>query len=88
MNAFPPRFKKATAQLLGLMAGAATLFAADEVRPPGNRPLEASVHALVGGRVVIRPGTELEKATIVIRDGRFVAVAPDAAVPAEARFTT
>jgi imidazolonepropionase-like amidohydrolase len=85
MKPFPPCCKKAAAHLLWLMAGAATLFAADEVRPPGNRPLEASVHALVGGRVVIRPGTEFEKATIVIRDGRIVAVAAEAAVPAEAQ---
>jgi predicted amidohydrolase len=66
-------------------AGAFGLFAADEIRAPGNRPLEASVHALVGGRVVISPGRELEKATIVIRDGRIVAVGAEVPVPAEAQ---
>ena len=60
-------------------------FALDEVRPPGNRPLAASVHALIGGRVVVRPGKELEKGTIILRDGRIVAVGADAAVPADAR---
>ncbi len=58
---------------------------ADEIRAPGHRPLPASVHALVGGRVVVRPGVELEKGTIVLRDGRIVAVGVDAVVPAEAR---
>jgi imidazolonepropionase-like amidohydrolase len=61
------------------------LFAADEVRPPGNRPIESSVHALVGGRVVIKPGQELEKGTIILRDGRITAVAANAPVPADAR---
>ena len=59
--------------------------ALDDIRAPGYRPLPASVHALVGGRVVIRPGQELEKATILLRDGRIVAVGVDVAVPADAR---
>jgi imidazolonepropionase-like amidohydrolase len=61
------------------------VFAVDEIRPPGNRPLPASAHALVGGRVVVRPGTELENGTIILRDGRIVAVGADVAVPADAR---
>jgi imidazolonepropionase-like amidohydrolase len=60
-------------------------FAADAIRPPGNRPYPASVHALVGGRVVVKPGQELERATIVLRDGRIVAVGAEVAVPADAR---
>src|SRR4051812_567875 len=61
------------------------VFAADAIRPPGNRPLPASVHALVGGRVVVKPGVELERGTIVLRDGRIVAVGAEAPVPADAR---
>ena len=61
------------------------VFAADAIRPPGNRPLPASVHALVGGRVVVKPGQELESGTIVLRDGRIVAVGAEVAVPADAR---
>ncbi len=59
--------------------------AADALRPPGARPPAATVHALVGGRIVLRPGEELEKGTIILRDGRITAVAVDAAVPADAR---
>ncbi len=59
--------------------------AAEAIRPPGNRPLPASVHALVGGRVVVKPGQELERGTILLRDGRIVAVGAEVAVPAEAR---
>jgi imidazolonepropionase-like amidohydrolase len=75
----------ATAQLLVTALAALPLPAADRILPPGNRPLEASLHALVGGRVVLRPGTELEKATIVLRDGRIAAVGADTPVPADAR---
>jgi hypothetical protein len=58
---------------------------ADAIRPPGHRPQPASAHALVGGRVVVKPGEELEKGTIVLRDGRIVAVGAQLAVPADAR---
>ena len=60
-------------------------LALDTIRPPGHRPLESSVHALVGARVVTKPGQEIEKATVILRDGRIVAVGADAAVPADAR---
>jgi imidazolonepropionase-like amidohydrolase len=78
---FSPRRLAFAAMFLASSPG----FAVEVVRPPGQRPLPASVHALVGGRVVIRPGTEIEKATIVLRDGRIVAVGADAAAPPEAR---
>lgn len=61
------------------------LLSAEPLRAPGNRPLEASVHALIGGRVVLSPGKELEQGTIILRDGRIVAVGADAAVPPDAR---
>ena len=43
------------------------------------------VHALVGGKLVTKPGEFLEGGTIVIRDGRIQAVGKDIAVPADAR---
>lgn len=79
----PPRFVNLIAALSG--AWALAVSGRDEVRPPGNRPIESSVHALVGARVVISPGKELEKGTIILRDGRIAAVAADAPVPADAR---
>ncbi len=53
--------------------------------PPGYRPLPLGVHALVGGKVVIKPGSTLEHGTIVIRDGFIQAVGADIPVPADAR---
>src|SRR4030095_7877873 len=61
------------------------ILAADAIRPPGHRPQPASAHALVGGRVVVKPGEELERGTIVLRDGRIVAVGANVAVPVDAR---
>src|SRR4029453_14658359 len=52
---------------------------------PGQRPRPASTHALVGARVVAKPGEELEKGTIVLRDGRIVAGGADVPVPADAQ---
>jgi len=70
-----------------LCAGALSipLLSSDALRPPAVRPLAASVHALVGGRVVLKPGEELEMATVVLRDGRIEGVGKDMAVPADAR---
>ena len=66
------------------------LFAALLMRAPlrggqSSVPSEARVHAIVGARVEVGDGRVLEKATVVIRDGVIVAVAPDAPVPAGAQ---
>jgi imidazolonepropionase-like amidohydrolase len=55
----------------------------DHVESPGGRT--HGVHALVGARVVSRPGLEWESATIVIRDGVIEAVGPEVPVPPDAR---
>lgn len=55
------------------------------IRPPGLRPLEGSSHALTNARIVVKPGTEIEKGTVVLRDGRIVAVGEKVAIPADAR---
>src|SRR4051812_546557 len=67
------------ALLFCLSAGAAELL------PPGFRPVPLGVHALVGAKVVIKPGDVVSNATIIIRDGLIKAVGPDATVPADAR---
>jgi imidazolonepropionase-like amidohydrolase len=59
---------------------------AAELRPPGFRPLPLGVHALVGGKVVPKPGEVMEGATIVIRDGRIESVGTNATPPADARI--
>ena len=61
-------------------------FAASEILPPGFRPRPLGLHALVGGKVVIRPGETLDGATIVIRDGFIAAVGKDLSPPADARI--
>jgi imidazolonepropionase-like amidohydrolase len=58
---------------------------ASEILPPGFRPLPLGVHALVGGKIVIRPGEVLDEGTIVIRDGFIKAVGKEVAPPADAR---
>lgn len=56
-----------------------------EILPPGFRPKPAGVHALIGGKVVVKPGETLEDATVVIRDGYIEAVGRNIAPPADAR---
>lgn len=55
------------------------------IRPPGLRPLEGSSHALTNARIVVKPGTEIEKGIVVLRDGRIVAVGEKVVIPADAR---
>ena len=54
--------------------------------PPGHRPLPLGIHALVGGRVVIKPGQVIEGGTVVIRDGLIEAVGKGVQPPPEARI--
>ncbi len=61
-------------------------ISAAELLPPGNRPLPLGVHALVGGKVVVKPGQTLDPATILIRDGLITAVGADVTIPADARL--
>src|SRR5262249_14222185 len=58
---------------------------AGELLPPGFRPLPLGVHALVGGKLVLKPGDVLESGTIVIRDGKIQAVGKDLTPPPDAR---
>lgn len=54
-------------------------------RVEGLRDNTPRWHVLTGARVVVAPGKVIEKGTLVLRDGRVVAVGADAAVPAGAR---
>jgi len=56
-----------------------------ELLPPGFRPLPLGVHALVGGKVVSKPGEVIEGGTILIRDGFIKAVGKDIPPPPDAR---
>ena len=63
----------------------AAIPAVAEILPPGFRPRPVGVHALVGGRVVTKPGETLDDATIVIRDGYIEAVGKNISAPDDAR---
>jgi len=58
---------------------------ASDILPPGFRPKPVGVHALVGGKVVTKPGETIDGATIVIRNGLIEAVGKNVATPADAR---
>ncbi len=75
------------AALVAVAAGgvffARPTVAGDPPDSPGGAPHR--VHALVGARVVLRPGEVLEAGTIVVRDGAIEAVGADVAPPPDAR---
>ena len=88
MNRYFSRFSCRVRTLFSSISAIAisgAVLQAGEIRPPGYRPLPLGVHALVGGKVVTKPGEILEGGTILIRDGLFQAVGKDIAVPADAR---
>jgi hypothetical protein len=72
--------------LLFLLTSLVAELRAAELLPPGFRPLPLGVHALVGGKVVIKPGETLDEGTIIIRDGYIRAVGKEVAPPADARI--
>ena len=57
--------------------------------PPANGPAPADLRfdALVHATVVVKPGQRIERATLVLQNGRVVYVAEDAPAPAGARVT-
>ncbi|MDA0934951.1 MAG: amidohydrolase family protein [Planctomycetota bacterium] len=70
---------------LALCAAASTLPSQDVPPPNGPRQVDPGWHALVGARVIVAPGQVLDRATVVIRDGRIVAVEPGGMAPEGAR---
>ncbi|MSU60067.1 MAG: hypothetical protein EXS35_18170 [Pedosphaera sp.] len=85
MNRILPTLSQRALALTSLCLLALSSFAANELLPPGFRPRPLGVHALVGGKVVTKPGETLEDATIVIRDGFIEAVGKNLPPPADAR---
>src|SRR4051794_11642382 len=69
-----------------LFVGACLLRAAPgDLLPSGFRPVPLGVHALVGAKVVVKPGEVLDSATILIRDGYIEKIGKDLVLPADAR---
>ena len=71
--------------ILGVIGCLTRFHSFAEILPPGFRPRPVGVHALIGGKVVVRPGETVDGATVILRDGYIEAVGNDVAVPAEAR---
>lgn len=85
MNLVPPaNIRLFVAPLVILVWLPVAVFGA-ELLPPGFRPQPVGVHALVGGKVVIKPGETLDVATVVIRNGYIESVGGNVTPPAEAR---
>ncbi len=80
------RLKLALTVVLSVLISFVTSTTQAQILPPGFRPKPLGVHALVGGRVILKPGEKIENGTIVIRDGYIEAVGADVAIPAEARI--
>jgi imidazolonepropionase-like amidohydrolase len=57
---------------------------AADLLPPGFRPLPLGVHALVGGKIVTKPGEVIDRGTVVIRDGLIQAVGKEVTPPSDA----
>src|SRR4051794_27813990 len=53
--------------------------------PNGLRVNTPQVHALVNARLQVSPEKALERGTIVMREGRIVAVGAEVAIPADAK---
>lgn len=71
--------------LKNIFFASAGIAFAGELPPPGFNPESRGEHALVGATVVVRPGTSITNATIVIRDGRIAEAGAGLKVPAGAR---
>jgi imidazolonepropionase-like amidohydrolase len=56
-----------------------------DLLPSGFRPVPVGVHALVGAKVVVKPGQVLDSATILIRDGYIEKIGKDLVLPVDAR---
>jgi len=67
------------AALAGLAASTTSLAQVAPVN--GMRPSDPARHALVGAKIIVAPGTTIEKATVLIRDGVIESVSPDGPVP-------
>lgn len=68
-----------------LSLAAASIAATLAVAVPGTSPLRAQTIAITGGTVYPVSGPRIANGTVLIRDGRIVAVGANVAVPADAQ---
>jgi len=83
----PARWRQLGRALAGLFLLGLPPLAADGPASPatGLREVAGGSVALTGARVVVAPGKVLERATLLVVDGRVVAVGPEVEPPAGAR---
>jgi N-acetylglucosamine-6-phosphate deacetylase len=75
-----------TASVVALCLLSTIAIAAPRTAPfPGLREGSLTVHAIVGGKIIVSPDRTIENGTIVIRDGVIVAVGEKIAPPADAQ---
>ncbi len=72
------------ALLAGLVALAATSPVAAQTRPDAEVPRVTRTFAIENARIVQAPGREIARGTVVVRDGRILAVGTDVRVPFDA----
>ena len=85
MKAFSPASNRRFVAPLAFLAWLHVAACGAELSPPGFRPQPVGVHALVGGKVVIKPGETRDVATVVIRNRYIESVGGNVTPPAEAR---
>jgi len=87
-----PRLTRRTAPLFGAAFAFCCLSATLAAPPESTRPVAGirdagpQVHAITNVRLVVKPGTVVDGATVVLRDGLIEAAGKDVQVPADARL--
>ncbi len=72
--------------MFGLALPATTIAQVSSNRVEGLRDQSPRWHVLTGAKIIVAPGRVIERGTLVMRDGRIVAVGADLPVPAGARI--
>jgi len=76
--------RAATLRILALTVVAGAIVALTGTMAVAVAPQGAVPYAITGANVIVRPGTVIEGATVVIRDGLIEAVGADVVAPADA----
>ena len=70
--------------IIAILSGCIPITA--EIVTPGNHPIPPDHHALTNAKVIIKPGTTLNDATVVINKGRIISVTENGKPPKTARI--